>query len=113
MELETLGNPGVASRASTLARMDASELVTRYMDLTSRLDIVRASISNLTSESQLLAQQVSEVSFVLSFHRTFDIRRIAPGPAQTPGAGIAYPPSGTGSEVHHTGQDDTKRVSDT
>ncbi|KAL0929444.1 uncharacterized protein CTRU02_209162 [Colletotrichum truncatum] len=109
IELETLGNPGITSRASTLARMDASELVTHYKDLTSRLEAIHASIAHLTNECQLLGQQVSEVSLVLSFQRTFEVRRIPPGLAHINFTPIVCPPSGHSNESNSTIQDSNTR----
>ncbi|KDN61752.1 hypothetical protein CSUB01_10532 [Colletotrichum sublineola] len=103
MELETLGNPGITSRASTLARMNASELVAQYKDLISRLNAVHASIAHLTHESQQLGQQVSELSLILSFQRTFEVRRTA---ATISAAGSSSAP---GFQSSTTGQDSTAR----
>lgn len=83
-ELAVLGQDTLTTRAATLARMSAPELVAAHESAKERSRYIRSTMADLSSELQLASREISETMMFLSLHRLYDLRR-APLGSATPG----------------------------
>ncbi|KAF6796931.1 hypothetical protein CMUS01_15832 [Colletotrichum musicola] len=55
--------------------MTAGDLVSRFQQIATQSEVLKASMAHITEENRLLGQEQSDISLVLSFLRTFEARR--------------------------------------
>lgn len=74
-ELSLLGQHGLTTRAATLGRMTADELVAMYEAATARTEFLHGAAVEISSQLQVAAHDQSEAMLFLTLHRLYDIRR--------------------------------------
>lgn len=87
-EFALMGQPGLSTRAGTLGRMSAPELVAMYEASTARATFLHALATEVSSEIQNVGKEISEVLMFMTLHRMYDVRRVPavtlPADADTP-----------------------------
>lgn len=79
-ELALMGQPGLTTRASTLGRMTASELLDVYEKSRARAAYLRGVAAEVSAELQGVGRDMSEALLFLAWHRIYDTRRVPPAP---------------------------------